>query len=714
MDNVTTEPSIASATTSATVRTNNLWVILRGDAGQLVLTSFAILFFELICIRWVPSYVRYLSYFSNFILLATFLGVGLGMLTARRARFWFPPFPMLLLGVVGLVALNRFELQIRSTDVLYWGTGRKVAAEETYWTLPLMFSAITLAFVPLGRSLGRLLRALPPLRAYALDIVGSLLGIAIFFVLSLLSLPPIAWFATLVIVLLPLLSRRGLLLALPFLAATLYLVWRMGTGSFWSPYYRIQLVPAQRSGYVINVNNTGHQTMQPWATKESFYRKVYDLFPGSTFDNVLIIGAGGGSDVATALAHKVGHVDAVEIDPTILRLGQQLNPDHPYADPRVTAYLDDGRAFLRESMQRYDLIVFGLPDSLTLTSGFSSLRLESFLLTDDAIRSAREHLSPDGVLVLYNYYRERWLIDKLALMLQNSFGAPPFVTTYGGWGRAAVLMAGPRVASLGPDVLQPYVENEHGDQWLAVTGSGILAGGTLPVPTDDWPFLYLQRPSLPWIYTGSLLLVMLVALVGVGVVTPRRMLRRFDGHFFLLGVAFMLLETRSLVTFALLFGTTWMVNSLVFFAILCSVLVAIVVNARFTIRRPGLMYGLLLGLLVFNYLVPAERLLVGGPVVRYIVASLFTFAPIFLANVVFSHAFRDTDAADIAFASNLLGIMVGGMLEYVSLLTGYRFLLVLVIVCYGLAFVRRARTSARQEELSRPSTLAVEQHAARQ
>ena len=59
------------------------------------LVSFAMLFFELLCIRWIPSYVRYLSYFNNFLLLASFLGIGLGMLSARRARFWFPPFPLL-------------------------------------------------------------------------------------------------------------------------------------------------------------------------------------------------------------------------------------------------------------------------------------------------------------------------------------------------------------------------------------------------------------------------------------------------------------------------------------------------------------------------------------------------------------------------------------------------------------------------------------------
>src|SRR5215213_10159976 len=100
MDNLTVAPPMGTALPSTTGRANMLWSLVRGDAVRLILTSFAILFFELICIRWVPAYVRYLSYFSNFILLATFLGVGVGILTARRERLWMPPFAALVFGVV--------------------------------------------------------------------------------------------------------------------------------------------------------------------------------------------------------------------------------------------------------------------------------------------------------------------------------------------------------------------------------------------------------------------------------------------------------------------------------------------------------------------------------------------------------------------------------------------------------------------------------------
>jgi hypothetical protein len=96
----------------------------------------------------------------------------------------------------------------------------------------------------------------------------------------------------------------------------------------------------------------------------------------------------------------------------------------------------------------------------------------------------------------------------------------------------------------------------------------------------------------------------------------------------------LLLETRSLVTFSLLFGTTWLVNALTFFAILASVLLAIFVNARRPIRRPALLYAALFGALALAYLLPPEALLIDPPWLRYLVVSTITFGPVFIANLV--------------------------------------------------------------------------------
>src|SRR5215470_12718290 len=180
--------------------------------------SFTILFFELFCIRWIPSYVRYLSYFNNFLLLASFLGIGLGMLSARRERFWFPPFPLLVALLVLIIAKTKFTLIINSTQVLYYGIADQQSAQETFLVLPLIFGMVTLCFIPLSRAFGKLFAQLKPLTAYTFDIIGSLAGIAAFFAMSYFSLPPVAWFSVLCVLVLLLSAKRTVLLAAVILA----------------------------------------------------------------------------------------------------------------------------------------------------------------------------------------------------------------------------------------------------------------------------------------------------------------------------------------------------------------------------------------------------------------------------------------------------------------------------------------------------------------
>jgi hypothetical protein len=314
----------------------------------------------------------------------------------------------------------------------------------------------------------------------------------------------------------------------------------------------------------------------------------------------------------------------------------------------------------------------------------ANIRLESFLFTDEAFASVRDHMAPGGLFVLYNYYRQPWLIEKMAAMLEQTFGGHVLVRSYNqGIANAASLAAGPAVAEL------------HGS---APPGDVIDVIDTTNAPapaTDDWPFLYLREPSIPGHYLLALGLVLAwaIALVWRGAVRSGTQLRRFSPHFFVLGIAFLLLETRSIVTFSLLFGSTWLVNSLVFFAVLASVLVAIAVAHRLSRMYVPLLYVLLFGSIVVAWALPPASLLIDPPWLRYGVAAVLAFAPIFFANLVFSASFRDTRAADMAFASNLLGAMVGGAIEYLALVTGYQALLIVVAGLYAVAwlFGRRLR-----------------------
>src|SRR5262249_38178153 len=154
----------------------------------------------------------------------------------------------------------------------------------------------------------------------------------------------------------------------------------------WSPYYRIDY--EHPPAYMISVNLIGHQAMRDkdyvspeYALPHLLHRDVQREAKQEPkpFEDVLIIGAGSGNDISRALEFGVGHIDAVEIDPVIQKLGERDHPLHPYQNhEKVTVHLDDGRNFLRAADKKYDLIVYALVDSLVLHSSYSNIRLESY------------------------------------------------------------------------------------------------------------------------------------------------------------------------------------------------------------------------------------------------------------------------------------------------------------------------------------------------
>ena len=469
---------------------------------------------------------------------------------------------------------------------------------------------------------------------------------------------------------------------------------RHDTGDFWSPYYKVSTAKVDDgnggSAWSVEVNGVPHQRLTSAATRaaeEPYYLQTYAQTrraPG----NVLIVGAGTGTDVAIALRQGATHIDAVEIDPTLLRFGRQHNPDAAYENPRVTTHVDDGRAFLESTSKKFDLIIFALPDSLTLVSGASSLRLESYLFTVQSIQAARSHLAPHGAFSMYNFYRQQWLVDRLAGTLEDVFGHAPCV--FQNSSVLAVMTAGLTTA-----------DQRCAQQWRR-------PADTPPPATDDKPFLYLEHSTIPTLYRTALLLIILASAIAIALVLfanaaagGRGAARRLAGQardmwsyrdLFLLGAAFLLIETKSVTGFALLFGTTWVVNSLVFGGVLLAVLAAVELTNR--IRTPPLtaLYGLLLGALALNWLIPAHWLLSLGVFPRGLAAITISFLPIFAANIIFAKRFSATANAPLAFGTNLLGAIVGGCLEYLSLIVGYRALLILAAALYLAAYAIMPRT----------------------
>ena len=663
-----------------------------GDRSRLFLASFLMLFVELALIRWIAAYVVHVAYFTNFVLLASFLGIGLGFLRARAKG------DMFRWAALGVATLAAWAL-LFPVAVLRYSGGEVVGlfgmpALPIWISLPILFLGTTTVMACIAQGVGRIFDRFEALEAYRLDVMGSIGGIVAFSSLSFLRLGPVVWGVVIAALFVALMPRPGELIRWLGLAAVA-LIFTAGSLSpldTWSPYYRVTVHPADDEGRInVSVNNLPHQSILPLAKlkqDDPFYLYPYTHLKDNPLEDVLVVGAGNGNDVAVALSKGAGHVDAVEIDPVLLENGELRHPEHPYQDPRVTAHVDDGRAFLERTDQRYDLIMFALPDSLTLVAGQGSLRLESYLFTREAMTTVREHLKPQGVFAMYNYYRP-FVFERYANTMTEVFGHPPCFDQ-------GPFELGPRSQSV------LTVANEQGT--LRCSTPFQPSGISAPPATDDKPFPYVPAGTFPGFYLVALALILVASLiiVRVGSGAPLRRMRGYTDLFFM-GAAFLLLETKSVVQFALLFGTTWLVNSLVFAGILLAVLGAVELARRVRLPRPGVLYALLLAALAVAWFVPPAQLLSLAPVPRFVAGVVVAFTPVFLANLIFARRFRDVGTSTVAFGANLLGAMVGGVLEYMAILTGYRNLLLAVALLYGGAFLlERRRTSRPASEEAEP------------
>jgi hypothetical protein len=647
--------------------------------ARLAFASFLMLFVELALIRWVGANNVFVNTASNFVLLASFLGIGIGFLNARARRDYVRWTPVALLVLVGFVLAFPVVLATLTGPSPFRGAGGMNALPQPL-SLAIVFVLVVGVMAGLGQAVSRTFVKFQPLNAYRLDILGSIAGIAAFSGLSFLNQPPAAWGVIacvgLVVLLLP--RARWWQLGATAGVIALLVLESVTPGQMWSPYNKltIQKHGGSSPAIAVHANNIPYQTavsLTSMRNRQPFYFYPYRHVTRAGLGNVLIIGAGTGNDVAVALAQGARHIDAVEIDPLLLHRVGQEHPNHPYRSGRVSMHVQDGRAYLADTHQQYNLILFALPDSMTALAGQSALRLESYLLTEQSVAAARSHLAPGGTFAMYNYYQP-FLLNRFATTIEDVYHQRP----------CSELQPG----HLGGRVLAVLTVHPGGPVPACTT---YWHGATLAPATDDHPFPYLETASIPssflWMLGAILLGSLLLIRVGGG---------RFKGmrHYIdlaFMGAAFLLLETKNIVQFALLFGTTWFVNSLVFAGVLLAVYLAVETARRVRLPRPTVLYVALIAALALAWLVPQDSLLALPVIARFFAGSALAFAPIFLANLVFAQRFSDVQNSGTAFAVNLLGAMVGGALEYLSLITGYHVLLIVIGVLYGLAFVTGVR-----------------------
>ncbi len=683
------------------------WV-RRSPSISLLLASFASLYFELLYIRWIPSVIHVVGFFSNLVLIASFMGLGIGVARGANSK---NPERKSVYGVLCLTLILCLFLFVRikatvpiqehDLNEFYEARAPHLLLSLTL-LLPSVYAAVLVAFVPLGELVGKYLQAFRPIKAYSLNIFGSLIGVLAFTGLSCLSLPPMVWLAVGGLILV-LLSNRPMLYG-ALIAGTVILVAfsyrleeeRSAWKNVWTPYYDLKVFHIP-SGFAALVNNFFLLTGAPVTTDPAYtLRELYQIpYAYIHPKRVLILGAGGGNDVSEALAQSADRVDAVEIDPGIIGLGRKYNVEKPYQNPKVRVFIADARTYLKNCQSTYDLIIFGTLDSHGLFSALSSIKMENFVYTQQAFEDARRLLSPSGMISLTLAFDQLWVSLRLYGVMRRVFGGPPVV--YSGLATFVTILAGPAVA--GKPLVNLQTMKHVPTEALSAAMAAIPESRV--IPTDDWPQLFLRHHQLPNEYLIVGAVIVLLSTVAVLISFGRSF--SLSPHFFFMGTGFLLLEAKSITELALTFGSTWITNAVVISSVLAVILLANLLVLRLKLMRYALWYCLLMSALLATWIVPHEWLITSRLLMQIVVSGLFTGVPVFLASVIFAISMSRLKQNQInrALSANLIGCVVGGMAEYATLIYGFRSLCLLAIIMYFLSLM------AMRQELSVPATARV-------
>lgn len=678
--------------------TDTSWTEARGPlVAQMAIATFGILALELALIRWTSSQIRIFAYFNNIVLIGAFLGLGIGVaLGKRRPGLVHWTLPALLVASLPIAFAEEFgllHLPFPDQTIALWGGE---VFESSLWiftrnllTFGGIWCLIVSVFVFAGAAVGHLFTRLPTLVAYSSDLFGSLLGIVAFTLVTFLDATPPVWLLLGSAAFLWL-SRRPF--AVVAFVVVLGLGWFSIKGAIFSPYNRIDIIEDADS-IRLEVNRDVHQVMYDLSdanlARESHsdavrlmltqQRDMYDLpFSINQVRNrALVVGAGTGNDVQGAVRNGYREVVSVDIDPRIMQLGRERHPEQPYSAPGVIAVVNDARAFLEQHRgEKFDVVCYGFLDSHAMFSSMSSLRLDNYVYTEQGIRSALNQLSDQGHLSLsISIYAGRWFHERIYWTVKKATGREPYVA-FLGIHHAATYIVPRDGAKLNLAPASKYMRLLS-DQEEEVTWT----------TSDDWPFLFVRPNHFPWGYLIVLLGVLAITLVAVRRTFGRGVLTSgFDPVLFFLGAAFLLIETRGVTSLSLLFGSTWIVNSAIFASIITMALIA-----NLAVHKLGLVKTtpwfvvlflsvVLLGLVDFSYFNQFSLL------TRGVVGGLINALPIGFAGIIVSITLARSPNPSASLGSNLVGSVVGGCLEYFSMMAGLAAMAQLALVFYLCAF----------------------------
>jgi hypothetical protein len=335
----------------------------------------------------------------------------------------------------------------------------------------------------------------------------------------------------------------------------------------------------------------------------------------------------------------------------------------------------DARSYVETANDRFDLVVFSLLDSHTTSSYYSNIRIDNYVYTVEALQATKRLLKPDGILVIKFQVTTPWIAGRLYSLLETVFGRAPLEVQsgddgYGTPGRFFIVGSQERIdRAVAEPSLAAYLQSHQS-----------FSTSSASLTTDDWPYFYQHEPGL----SGSVIILSVILILlcwsfmrGTGTVVSS-----LRWHFFFLGAGFLLLEAQIISKMALLFGTTWVVNSIVIAGLLM-----LIVASNFLVQwkpRTPVVIGYIGTLLTITvgYFVPLELLFFQSFWTKALAATALLYLPVFFAGTIFVRSFALEGFRSEALGSNLLGALTGGMLESLSMWTGIRSLLIIAGLLY--------------------------------
>ena len=333
-------------------------------------------------------------------------------------------------------------------------------------------------------------------------------------------------------------------------------------------------------------------------------------------------------------------------------------------------YYKGARHFLEATKEKFDLIVFGTLDSQTLLSGVANLRLENYVYTVESLTKARDLLKEGGMVALYYSVFKPWLYGRIYTTIRAAFGD-----------QSKILF------SEDPFLFNTLIIAAKDIPTLKDSNENVTRFGNDIPSVDNWPFLYIERPTIAPIYQKLFIFLVLLILLSFFILKRTHASSSLHLNFLFMGVGFTLMESAAIVRLALLFGSTWVVNVIVFSAVLIMIFLANLLVLKDRAPSKFFSWVLLFAAILLNYLFPVSSLASFDPILRVLFSGLLIGLPVFAAAITFSYLFKTQLSTGFALGMNLIGAMAGGMVEYVSMAIGMRGVWLVVFGIYLLAYV---------------------------